>query len=277
MGIRLRVDFAYAGGSFSGWAKQPGRLTVQEALETALSVALRVERSEIRAVVAGRTDAGVHAIGQVCHVDLPESLNPTDAAMASLPRRVQGALGQAAISVHSITRAPEGFEARFSALSRTYQYRIADAIAQKNPLHQAFTVATGYTLDDTAMGSVSRALVGLRDWASFCKPRAGATTIRELTEYSWARDPDGVLVGTITADAFCHSMVRSLVGAAVAVGRGKITVEEALALAQAKKRTSAFVTMPPHGLCLMAVEYGPDAEVGARAQITRNRRAADPD
>lgn len=277
MGIRLRVDLAYAGGGFSGWAMQPGRLTIQESVETALAVAVRAKRSEIRAVVAGRTDAGVHAVGQVCHVDLPDSVNLSDAALASLARRVQGALGRAAISVHSIRRAPEGFEARFSALSRTYQYRIADASAQKNPLHRAFTVSTGYSLDDTAMGTLSRALVGLKDWASFCKPRVGATTIRELSEYSWARDPDGVVVGTITADAFCHSMVRSLVGAAVAVGRGKITLAEALALAEAKKRTSAFVTMPPHGLCLMTVRYGSDAEVGARAEITRNRRAADPD
>lgn len=256
---------------------QPGRPTVQEALEAALAVALRVKRSEIRAVVAGRTDTGVHASGQVCHVDLPDTVKLTDAALASLGRRVQGALGRAAISVHSIALAPEGFEARFSAVSRTYQYRIADARAHKNPLHQAFTVSTGFTLDDSAMGSFCQALVGLRDWASFCKPRVGATTIRELTEYVWARDPDGVLVGTITADAFCRSMVRSLVGAAVAVGRGKITAQEALSLAAAKKRTSAFVTMPPHGLCLMTVEYGSDAEVGARAQITRNRRAADPD
>ena len=277
MGIRLRIDFAYAGGSFSGWAVQPGLVTVQETLETALAITLRQERSHIRAVVAGRTDAGVHAIAQVCHVDLPDSIRLSDATLEGLIRRVQGALGRAPVSIRALQRAPEGFDARFSALSRTYEYRIADTTAFRNPLHKSFTVATPYILDDKAMQEIGQKLTGLRDFASFCKPRVRATTIRELTEFSWRRDHDGVLVGTITSDAFCHSMVRSLVGAAVAVGRGKISVDTAMSLADAKTRTSAFVTMPPHGLCLVAVAYPPDEELGTRAEITRNRRAADPD
>jgi len=277
VGIRLRIDFAYAGGSFSGWAIQPGQVTVQEALETALAVALRLERSEVRAVVAGRTDAGVHAIAQVCHVDLPDSLNLSESALGGLLRRVQGALGRAPVSLYSLSLAPEGFDARFSALSRTYEYRIADAQAKKNPLHANFTVKTSYTLDEEAMQEISAKLVGLRDFASFCKPRVGATTIRQLIDFSWRRDAEGVLVATITADAFCHSMVRSLVGAAVGVGRGKISAGEALSLADAGLRTSAFVTMPAHGLCLIDVSYPGDDEMAQRAQITRNKRAADPD
>jgi tRNA pseudouridine38-40 synthase len=277
VGIRLRIDLGYAGGSFSGWAIQPGQLTVQETLETALAVALRQERTEIRAVVAGRTDAGVHATAQVCHVDLPDSLTLSESALGGLLRRVQGALHRAPVSLYSISIAPDGFDARFSALSRTYEYRIADALAKKNPLHTNFTVKTSYTLDEQAMQEVSAKLVGLRDFASFCKPRVGATTIRQLMDFSWRRDTEGVLVATITADAFCHSMVRSLVGAAVGVGRGKISVAEALSLADKGVRTSAFVTMPAHGLCLIAVKYPADDELATRAQITRNKRAADPD
>jgi tRNA pseudouridine38-40 synthase len=197
--------------------------------------------------------------------------------MASLAKKVQGALRSAAITIHAISVAPEGFDARFSPLSRVYQYRIADKSAIKNPLHRAFTVVNSYPLDDRAMAELGHALLGLHDWAAFCQPRVRATTIRELLTYEWARDSDGVLVARIQADAFCHSMVRSLVGAAVAVGRGKLSVPEVLALRDAKVRTSAFVTMPPHGLALVSVEYPGDHEVAERASLTRNRRGADPD
>jgi tRNA pseudouridine38-40 synthase len=274
---RLRIDLAYAGGSYSGWAIQPGLKTVQEELETALAVALRLERSQVRTVVAGRTDAGVHALGQVCHLDLPEGSELTPAALLSVGRRVQGALQRAPLRIHSIGVAPEGFDARFSPLSRTYDYRIADKSAIKNPLHSAFTVETSYDLDHTEMIRLGASLVGLHDWATFCRPRVGATTIRELKEYRWEREESGVLVATITADAFCHSMVRALVGAAVAVGRGKITHDRVLVLLESKKRTSEFVTMPARGLLLREVTYPDAAELAARAALTRNKRSADPD
>lgn len=277
MRIRLRIDLAYAGGSYSGWAVQPGLKTVQDELETALAVALRIERSDVRTVVAGRTDAGVHALGQVCHLDLPEGLELTPAALGSIARRVQGALGRAPIRIHSIALAPEGFDARFSPLSRSYEYRIADAGATKNPLHREFTVETNYRLDHQEMSRVARSLLGLHDFATFCRPRVGATTIRELQEYRWDRDDSGVLVASIRADAFCHSMVRALVGAAVAVGRGKLTHDQVLVLLENKKRTSDFVTMPAHGLLLREVTY-PDADaLAARAALTRKKRNADPD
>lgn len=275
--MRLRIDLAYDGGGYSGWAMQPGLTTVQEDVETALSIALRLERSQVRTVVAGRTDAGVHALGQVCHLDLPEGYTIGAQALANLSKRVQGTLHGAPITIHRIAVAPEGFDARFSPLSRTYEYRIADTFAVKNPLHRAFTLHMNYALDDTEMARLGSSLVGLHDWSTFCRPRVGATTIRELLSYRWVRDEAGVVVATITADAFCHSMVRALVGAAVALGRGKVKHDEVLALKQARQRTSAFVTMPAHGLSLVAVAYPEEDDVAARAALTRNRRAADPD
>ena len=275
--IRLRVDCGYHGGQFSGWGIQPGLSTVQGALEKALAVALRIRPERTRVVVAGRTDAGVHAIGQVCHVDLPEGYELSPHALHQLPKRVQGALATNAIVIHAISEAPAGFDARFSALSREYRYRIADALSIKNPLHAGFTLWNSYRLDLKAMDAVAQALVGLHDWASFCRPRVGATTIRELQHYRWVRDEDGVLVARVIADAFCHSMVRALVGAAVAVGRGKLSQREVLKLRDAAVRTSEFATMPAHGLTLISVAYPKDKELAQRASLTRNKRAADPD
>lgn len=271
------MDLAYAGGSYSGWAMQPGLTTVQEDLERALATALRIPRPQVRTIVAGRTDAGVHALGQVCHLDLPEGFALSAAGVNNIGRRVQGALQGAPIRIHAITVAPEGFDARFSPLSRTYEYRIADHQATKNPSHSAFTLETTYRLDDLDMGRLSANLVGLRDWATFCRPRVGATTVRELQEYSWQRDQHGVLTATIRADAFCHSMVRALVGAAVSVGRGKLTHDQVMALVTKKERTSDFVTMPARGLSLREVTYPDAAELADRAALTRNRRGADPD
>jgi tRNA pseudouridine38-40 synthase len=275
--IRLRVDLGYHGGQFSGWAIQPGLRTIQGALEQALAVALRIPPEQTRVVVAGRTDAGVHALAQVCHLDLPEGYELSPHALHQLPKRVQGALATNAIVIHGISQAPEGFDARFSALSREYRYRIADGLSLKNPLHADFTLWNSYALDLEAMDTVASALLGLHDWASFCRPRVGATTIRELQHYRWVRDEDGVLVGRVIADAFCHSMVRALVGAAVAVGRGKLTLEGVLGLRDAARRTSEFATMPAHGLTLISIAYPKDTELAERARLTRNKRDADPD
>jgi len=275
--IRLRIDLAYSGTDYAGWAIQPHHRTIQGALEQALAVALRIELHQARVVVAGRTDAGVHAVHQVCHLDLPEDYAISSHALGQLPNRVQGALATQQIVIRSIAEAPVGFDARFSALSREYRYRIADGASLKNPLQATFTVWNRYQLDGAAMDQLGLALLGLHDWASFCRPRVGATTIRELTHYRWARDEDGVLVATVIADAFCHSMVRSLVGAAVAVGRAKLSIAEVLELRDAKKRTSEFPTMPAHGLSLIAIRYPRDKELASRATLTRNKRDADPD
>jgi tRNA pseudouridine38-40 synthase len=267
---RLRIDLGYLGTNFSGWAIQPGLRTVQGSLEEALATALRCERKLITSVVAGRTDAGVHALHQVCHVNIPDSVKL--GSFEALKRRVQGTLRTDDIALHQISVAPEGFDARFSPLSRTYEYRIDDRSSKRNPLHHLFTYRSPYALDDRAMNALSSALVGLHDWAAFCRPKPGATTIRTLTHFEWTRDPDGILTGLVIGDAFCHSMVRSLVGAAVAVGRGKITIEEVLRLRDEGKRTSEWTTMPAKGLTLLSVEYPPDDQLAARASDTRAKR-----
>ena len=275
--MRLRIDLAYHGGHYSGWAKQPHRPTVQGALEDALAVTLRLERSQVTTVVAGRTDAGVHALGQVAHLDLPEGYAVSANALHALPQRLQGALKTPTIVIHDVQIAPEGFDARFSALARRYVYRIADAQARKNPLSAHQTLWRRESLDIEAMNRLGSALCGLHDWASFCKAREGATTIRDLQAFSWERDDEGVLVGEVVADAFCHSMVRALVGAALAAGSGKLDVEQVVRLRDAATRTSAFPTLAAHALTLVEVVYPPDADLASRADQTRNKRDADPD
>lgn len=275
MSTRLRIDLGYLGTKFSGWAIQPGLRTVQGSLEEALAIALRCDRSLITSVVAGRTDAGVHALHQVCHVEIPDGVKL--GKLDSLLKRVQGTLRTDDIALHQISLAPEGFDARFSALSRTYEYRIDDRGSKRNPLHHLFTYRSSFNLDDAAMNAVSQALCGLHDFAAFCRPKPGATTIRHLTHFAWTRDADGILTGSVIADAFCHSMVRSLVGSAVAVGRGRLSVDEVVELRNKGERTSAWTTMAAKGLTLISVEYPPDELVASRALDTRTRRGSTSD
>jgi len=272
---RLRIDLGYLGTNFSGWAIQPGLRTVQGSLEEALAIALRCDRSLITSVVAGRTDAGVHALHQVCHVEIPDGVKL--GKLDSLLKRVQGTLRTDDIALHQISLAPEGFDARFSALSRTYEYRIDDRGSKRNPLHHLFTYRSSFNLDDAAMNAVSQALCGLHDFAAFCRPKPGATTIRHLTHFAWTRDADGILTGSVIADAFCHSMVRSLVGSAVVVGRGRLSVKEVVELRNKGERTSAWTTMAAKGLTLISVEYPPDELVASRALDTRTRRGSTSD
>ena len=275
MSTRLRIDLGYLGTNFSGWAIQPGLRTVQGSLEEALAIALRCDRSLITSVVAGRTDAGVHALHQVCHVEIPVGVKL--GKLDSLLKRVQGTLRTDDIALHQISLAPEGFDARFSALSRTYEYRIDDRGSKRNPLHHLFTYRSSFSLDDAAMNAVSQKLCGLHDFAAFCRPKPGATTIRHLTHFAWTRDADGILTGSVIADAFCHSMVRSLVGSAVAVGRGRLSVDEVVELRNKGERTSAWTTMAAKGLTLISVEYPPDELVASRALDTRTRRGSTSD
>ena len=275
MSTRLRIDLGYLGTNFSGWAIQPGLRTVQGSLEEALAIALRCDRSLITSVVAGRTDAGVHALHQVCHVEIPDGVKL--GKLDSLLKRVQGTLRTDDIALHQISLAPEGFDARFSAMSRTYEYRIDDRGSKRNPLHHLFTYRSSFNLDDAAMNAVSQRLCGLHDFAAFCRPKPGATTIRHLTHFAWTRDADGILTGSVIADAFCHSMVRSLVGSAVAVGRGRLSVKEVVELRNKGERTSAWTTMAAKGLTLISVEYPPDELVASRALDTRTRRGSTSD
>ncbi len=272
--MRLRIDLAYDGGDFHGWAAQPGLRTVQGELEAALGTVLRTAAPSV--VCAGRTDTGVHARGQVVHVDVePEVLaaaagrydgDPCDA----LARRLDGLL-PADLRVRRVVTAPDGFDARFSPLWRRYAYRVTDGVA--DPLTRGHVLAWPRPLDAEALAAASAALLGLHDFAAFCKQREGATTVRTLLDLGWVRDGD-LLTATVRADAFCHHMVRSLVGCLLAVGEGRRPVPWPGEVLAAGVRDPAVTVVPPHGLTLEEVGYPPDADLAARAGETRARRDA---
>ena len=265
--VRVRLDLSYDGTDFAGWAFQTDQRTVQGELEAAL--ARITQRDDLpRFTVAGRTDAGVHARGQVAHIDLPEEL----ADDRLLLRRLNGLLPRD-IAVRRVSRAPEGFDARFCGLSRTYRYRIADTPAAVDPLRRHDTLVWPRPLELTVLTEASAGLVGLHDFAAYCKRREGATTVRTLLRLDWEREHSGVLVATVQADAFCHSMVRSLMGALIAAGEGRQPATWPAALLSLDARASGVVVAPPHGLTLEQVEYPPDDQLLARQAVTRNLRA----
>jgi tRNA pseudouridine38-40 synthase len=250
-------------------------------LAEGLATVLRVPAGDLAVVVAGRTDAGVHATGQVCHLDAPVG------AWAALPgrgnappalalvRRLRGVLPPDLRVTRAAVAAP-GFDARFSALRRRYSYRLCDDPAGVPPLRRRDVAAWGRGLDVRAMDAACRELAGLHDFAAFCRRREGATTIRTLLEYSWARDADGFAVARVVADAFCHSMVRALVGGATAVGDGRRPPEWLAAVLTAGVRDPGVVVAPPHGLVLEEVVYPPDDELAARADAARAVRTLPP-
>ncbi|MFE1645871.1 tRNA pseudouridine(38-40) synthase TruA [Microbacterium sp. P01] len=279
--MRLRLDLSYDGTAFRGWARQPGLRTVQGTLEDALA---RVLGSDPRLVVAGRTDSGVHATGQVAHLDLDEAQvarlsqhrAQAEASDALLARRVNGALGvYSDVTIRSSAVAPEGFDARFSAVWRRYEYRIADASAGYDPLERHRTTNVRTRLDEQAMDAAARSLVGLHDFAAYCKPREGATTIRTLLDFAWRRDERGILEAQVRADAFCHSMVRALVGACVAVGEGRLAVDDVQRIRDDGLRTPDVTVLAARGLTLTEVGYPADDLLALRAEQTRARRDAD--
>jgi tRNA pseudouridine38-40 synthase len=265
--VRVRLDLAYDGGAFSGWAAQPGRRTVQGVLQEALAVASRGSASPV--TVAGRTDAGVHARGQVAHADVP----PEVADDALLLRRLNGLLPDD-VRVLRTARAPAGFDARFSALSRTYRYRVADAPSLADPLVRGHVLSWSRRLDVGSMRLAGQGLLGEHDFAAFCRRREGATTVRTLLALDWTRDERGLAVLTVRADAFCHSMVRSLVGAMLAVGEARRPPGWPASLLALRARSSEVPVAPPHGLVLERVDYPPDEELAARQAVTRNLRSA---
>lgn len=286
--VRIRLDIAYDGTHFRGWARQPGLRTVQEMLESALA---RVLGGEPRLVVAGRTDAGVHATGQVAHVDLDEAQRERMLArharpgagaqteadrVAALAARMTGVVGAYSdVAVTGSRVAPDGFDARFSAVWRRYAYRIGDGATGYDPLERHRTTAVRSALDVEAMDAAARALIGLHDFAAYCKPREEATTIRTLLEFGWRRDDAGVLVADVKADAFCHSMVRALVGACVAVGEGRLDVDDVVDIRDARERVPEVKVLAARGLTLTEVGYPADELLAQRAEQTRARRDRD--
>ena len=260
---RLRLDISYDGTNFSGWGIQPDRRTVQQSVEDAIST---VAQAKAETIVAGRTDAGVHATGQVIHVDLPETLELTDLAY-----KLNRILDED-IRINQITIAPPAFHARFSALRRYYEYRILDENKVIPPLARFNTESWYRPLDVDVMNQASALLLGTHDYAAFCKFREGATTIRTLETYSWRRDNQGFLIGDVVADAFCYSMVRNLVGAIVCVADGRKDVSWISTLLENKERVSDSLVFPARGLSLYKVDYPDDAELLERAAKTIARR-----
>lgn len=291
---RIRLDIAYDGTDFSGWAVQPGLRTVQGELESALARLLRAAPESVRLTVGGRTDAGVHARGQVAHVDIsvpqiekwggsqrapkhsPDGEAGEQTPARRMTRRLNGVLGRSTpdIAIHSVREVPPEFDARFSALRRRYEYRVRPDNARRDPLTARFTAELSRPLDLDRMQEVSQRLLGLQDFTTFCKAREGATAVRELLAFEWRETEDGAYAARIEADAFCHSMVRALVGSVVAVGSGRIAPTELEELRDARKRTSRFTVMPACGLSLEEIAYPDDGQLAARAAQTRARRDA---
>lgn len=293
---RVRLDLAYDGTDFHGWAAQPGLRTVEGVLTEALSTLLR---TPARLTVAGRTDAGVHARHQVAHLDVPSETwtdlggrpgreaqrRPADA----LVQRVNGLLARSAaewregagmptqprgtsdVVVHGAEEVSGDFDARFSALGRHYVYRLCDRPAARDPLRRLDTVwLPRGPLNLPAMERATRVLLGEHDFLSFCRPREGATTVRTLREFALA-DEGGAVRIDVSADAFCHSMVRSLVGAALEVGLGRRPEAWVGELLAARSRASAAPIAPAHGLTLDRVDY-PAAEMWAARALESARR-----
>jgi tRNA pseudouridine38-40 synthase len=267
---RVRLDLSYDGGGFSGWARQPGQRTVQEVLEEALTQVLRTD-PPVQLTVAGRTDAGVHARGQVAHADLPAAT--WQEARPSVIRRLAGFLPPD-VRVRRIGAAPDEFDARFSALSRRYSYRVCDDVTGPDPLRRHDTLWYRRSLGVGVMNEAAALLLGEHDFAAFCRRREGATTVRELASLSWGRPEPAVAEATVVADAFCHSMVRALVGALLKVGDGTRPPSWPAEVLTARVREPAVPVVPPHGLCLEEVRYPPPGELAQRARVTRRVRPA---
>jgi len=272
--VRLRIDLAYDGSGFHGWARQHGLRTVQGDLEQALDTVLRSTGTAL--TVAGRTDTGVHARGQVAHVDVgPDALvaaagRGAEAPEGALTRRLNGVLDQD-VRITRVAVAADGFDARFSALWRRYAYRVADRPEAVDPLTRGHVLAWPRVLDEDAMNAAASLLVGEHDFAAFCRKREGATTIRTLLDLAWARE-GGLLVAGVRADAFCHHMVRALVGCLLAVGEGRREPEWARAVLTAGARDPSVTVVHAHGLTLEEVRYPPDQELAERARASRVMR-----
>ena len=264
--MRLRLDLAYDGAAFSGWAAQPGRRTVQGTLEDALCRILGVP---VPSTCAGRTDAGVHARGQVVHVDVS-----ADADLDALRRSLAGVL-PADVCLRSLTPAAEGFDARFSAWWRRYAYRVCDDPTAMDPLRRGEMLVWRRRLDVDLLNAASAPLLGAHDFAAFCRAREGATTVRTLLELSWTRPSRGLVSARIVADAFCHTMVRSMTGALLAVGDGRRPPTWPAEVLTGRVRHPAVTVAPPHGLVLEEVGYPAESALAERAAQSRAVRAVD--
>ena len=303
--VRLRLDLAYDGGAFYGWAKQPTLRTVQGELEQALHTILRVPADDpdepLRLTVAGRTDTGVHALHQVCHLDVGEATLDRCVGHMGVPapealfRRLSRMVPDD-IAIHAVSVAPEGFDARFSALERTYVYRICDDARPVDPRMRGFVLALDDRLDLDAMNAAAAMTIGLHDFGSFATPNPGGTTIREVKRAHWSRIPvsplvpgasggagtaggytvpaaeSGLVCFTIVADAFARNMVRSLVNACVKVGQGRKDLDWFAEKMATPLREGSTGPIAPQGLTLEHVAYPAADQLAARAEAIRAKR-----
>ena len=294
--VRLRLEIAYDGSDFCGWAKQPGLRSVQGDLEVALRLALRVDSAiPVRVAVAGRTDAGVHSVGQVCHSDVPRASWETAAgrnhsmtgppgavhqAGPALPmvvrRRLNGLLAPD-LRVRHIDVAPAGFEARWSATWRRYSYLVADDPAGQDPRTRGHVLWHPRALDVGAMNAAAAPFVGEHDFAAFCRAREGASSVRTIHDIGWRRvgrsaGAPSPVEFSVRSDAFCHSMVRAMVGTFIAVGDGRWPVERPAELLASALRLPTIETAPAHPLTLVEVGYPPDGDLAAQAERARRWR-----
>ena len=287
--LRVRLDISYDGAGFHGWARQPGLRTVQAELEQAVRAIARVPAEvPVRAAVAGRTDTGVHAVGQVCHCDLPADAwlragsvrsgadSPQEPAHADRVRRRLNAVLPPDLRVRGVALAVPGFDARWSAAWREYSYLVADDPRDGDPRARGFVLASR-PLDVALMDAAAASFVGEHDYAAFCRARPGASTVRTVHHISWARRPSeaggaGLAEFRIRSDAFCHSMVRALVGSFLAVGEGRWPVERPGELLAAAVRVPEVATAPAHGLTLVAVGYPDDSDLGDQARRSKRWR-----
>jgi tRNA pseudouridine38-40 synthase len=266
---RLRLDIAYDGSNFYGWAAQPGRRTLQDLVEKAIS---QIARIDAESIVAGRTDSGVHATGQVIHVDVPDAIFAADLTYKDLRYKLNRILDED-VRIMNITDAPAGFHARFSALRRYYTYKIIDNNDVIPPLTRHDVASWYRPLDVDLMNKASALALGRHDFAAFCKFKEGGTTIRTLEKYQWQRTSDGLLVADVVADAFCYSMVRNLVGAVVCVADGRKNPSWIGELLANKERVSDSLVFPARGLTLYQVDYPSNDQLLERAQVTIGKRA----
>jgi tRNA pseudouridine38-40 synthase len=265
---RLRLDIAYDGTHFFGWATQPGHRTLQDLVEEAIS---RISQTNIDSIVAGRTDAGVHATGQVIHVDVPDAMFERELTYLDLRYKLNRILDED-VRIMNVSDAPQGFHARFSALRRYYSYKILDNNDVIAPLSRHDVASWYRPLDAARMNEASKLLLGHHDFAAFCKFKVGGTTIRTLEKYEWHRSDEGLLVADVVADAFCYSMVRNLVGAVVCVADGRQNPAWIEQLLANKERVSDSLVFPARGLTLYQVDYPSNDQLLERAKITVAKR-----
>jgi len=265
---RLRLDIAYDGTNFFGWATQPGHRTLQDLVEEAIS---RISQTNIDSIVAGRTDAGVHATGQVIHVDVPDAMFERELTYLDLRYKLNRILDED-VRIMNVSDAPQGFHARFSALRRYYSYKILDNNDVIAPLSRHDVASWYRPLDAARMNEASKLLLGHHDFAAFCKFKVGGTTLRTLEKYEWRRSDEGLLVADVVADAFCYSMVRNLVGAVVCVADGRQNPAWIEQLLANKERVSDSLVFPARGLTLYQVDYPSNDQLLERAKITVAKR-----